>query len=283
MKNLFLSNGTKIPQIGFGTADIEIDSEDATEQAIRAGYRLIDTARIYGSEAGIGKAIKKCISAGICTRDELFIQTKLDPAKHSYDGAIESFNESIDTLGLSYVDQFLIHWPVPRGAENDYFMRNIEVWKAFEDLYKHNKTRAIGVSNFLERHCIDILDNCKISPMTNQIEIHPAYQQCGLVRFCRNKGMLIQAWSPMGRGLLQTQEWLSVAKKYNKNTGQILLRWSIEHEFIPLPRSSNTGRISSNIKIFDFKLDSIDVEKLDNMNTCDQYVDIWSYKRQMMY
>jgi len=283
MKTQRLVNSVVMPCIGFGTADLTSNIAGIVGLAIRAGYRLLDTARVYGSEKGVGKAVADCIEAGICTREELFIQTKLNPEKHTYEGVFESFNESMEELKLSYIDQYLIHWPVPRGTENDYSWRNIEVWRAFEELYSQGKVRAVGLCNFLERHYLDIRENCKIAPMTNQIEIHPEFQQRGLVRFSQKQGMLIQAWSPMGRRLVTNSMITGIAKKYMKNSGQILLRWSIDSGFVPLSRSSNNSRITGNINIFDINLDEEDKTSLDAMNTHNNHLDVWAYKRQIMY
>lgn len=276
-------NGHPVPSVGFGTADLEDHVEASVEAAIRAGYRLIDTARVYGSEEGVGRAIAKCIAEGIVTREDLFVQTKLDPACHSYEGVLNSFRRSQKALGLSYVDQYLIHWPVPRGQERECYVANREAWRAFETLYDNGAVRMLGVCNFLERHLADLMENSRIQPMTNQLEIHPAFQQCGLVRYCRKLGMYIQAWSPMGRGCLKNEKWKTRATDYGKDVGQLALRWSVEHGFIPLARSSSFEHIQSNLDIFDFRLKQKDLDELDAMNTCDQHMDIWAYKRQQMY
>ena len=271
------------PEIGFGTADLEDQAQAAVEAAIRAGFRLIDTARVYGSEESVGKAVAKCISDGIVRREDLIIQTKLDPSMHSYEGALESFRTSLKALNMDYVDVYLIHWPVPRGAENDCYERNREVWRAFETLQKNGQARMIGVCNFLERHLLDLLDSSSVSPCVNQLELHPAFQQRGLVRFNRKLGIRTEAWSPMGRGLLNNDEWKTRAEAYGKNPGQIALRWSVDQGHIPLVRAKNPKHIKSNLDIFDFELTDEDRKALDAMNTNDQHMDIWSYKRQQMY
>lgn len=273
----------ELPRIGFGTADLEDQAEAAVEAAIRAGFRLIDTARVYGSEESVGRAVAKCISDGIVRREDLIIQTKLDPSLHSYEGAIESFKASLKALNMEYVDLYLIHWPVPRGAENDCYERNREVWRAFEALQKNGEVRNLGVCNFLERHLLDLLDHCTVPPVLNQLELHPAFQQRGLVRFVKKLGMKIEAWSPMGRGLLNNDEWKARAGAYGKNPGQVALRWSIDQGFIPLVRAKNPEHIRSNLEFFDFTLTEKDRSILDGMNTNDQHMDIWSYKRQQMY
>lgn len=271
------------PKIGFGTADLGDQAQTAVETAIRSGFRLIDTARVYGSEGSVGKAIARCISDGTIRREDLIVQTKLDPSLHSYEGVMESFKASIGELKTGYIDLFLIHWPVPRGTENDCYERNREVWRAFEDLRKNGDVRMIGVCNFLERHLVDLMEHCAVPPAINQLELHPAYQQRGLVRFTRKLGVAVEAWSPMGRGLLNSDEWKARAGAYGKNPGQIALRWSIDHGYVPLVRAKNPEHIKSNLDIFDFELTEEDKAALDAMNTCDQHQDIWAYKRQQMY
>ncbi len=270
-------------KIGFGTADLDDQAQSAVEAAIRSGFRLIDTARVYGSEESVGNAVARCISDGIVKREDLFIQTKLDPSLHSYDGVFESFRASKKALNMEYVDLYLIHWPVPRGAENDCYERNREIWRAFETLQKNGEVRHIGVCNFLERHLADLMESCSVPPIINQLELHPAFQQRGLVRYTRRQGIGIEAWSPMGRGLLNNDEWKERAGAYGKNPGQIALRWSIDQGFIPLVRARNPEHIQSNLDIFDFTLSEEDRKALDDMNTNDQHMDIWSYKRQQMY
>lgn len=276
-------DGQCVPLVGFGTADLENHVEASVEAAIRAGYRLIDTARVYGSEEGVGRAIAKCINEGIVAREELFVQTKLDPACHSYEGVLSSFRQSLRALGLDYVDQYMIHWPVPRGLENDCYEANRTVWRAFEALHDSGEVRMLGVCNFLERHLVDLMESCRIQPVTNQLEIHPLFQQRGLVRYCQKLGMQIEAWSPMGRGCLKNEKWMACAAQYKKNIGQLALRWSVEQGFIPLARSSFPEHIRNNLDIFDFQLKQEDLESLNAMNTCDQHMDIWAYKRQQMY
>ncbi len=273
----------QLPPIGFGTADISGDITEAVVAAICAGHRLIDTARVYGSERYVGKAIARCISDGIIRREDLFVQTKLDPSLHSYEGAIKSFHTSLEMLGITYVDQYLIHWPVPRGCEDDCYERNRAVWKAFETLQENGETQHIGVCNFLERHLIDIAESARILPETNQLELHPGFQQRGLVRFCRRHGMTVEAWSPMGRGVLQTAEFEKMAAAYGKDVGQLALRWSIQNGFIPLTRSSSQTHIKANLNVFDFHISPEDMARLNELNTSDNHQDIWSYKRQQMY
>lgn len=278
-----LPNERKLPAIGFGTADLTGDIKEIIKCAVRCGHRLIDTAAVYGSEEAIGVALRELETDGEIRREELFIETKLEPGRRGYEAVLESFQHALNRLQMEYVDMFLIHWPVPRGSEKTYAEENGEIWRAFEALYREGRVRAIGVCNFLERHLLQIMETCSIAPMLNQLELHPGYQQRGLVRFCRERGMLIEAWSPMGRGILNKPEFQEMAAFYEKDIGQLALRWSVENGYIPLTRSSAPGHIAKNLEIFDFALTEDDRDQLNALNTNDGHMDIWSYRRQQMY
>lgn len=281
--NYALPNGIRIPNIGFGTADLRGNVKEIIKCAVRCGYRLIDTAAVYGSEEHIGDALQELERDGEIQRKELFLETKIDPSQRSYEAVLESFQHTLERLRTEYVDVLLIHWPVPRGSEDTYQEENREIWRAFETLYREGRVHAIGVCNFLERHLLQILEMCVIAPMLNQLELHPGYQQRGLVRFCREHGLLIEAWSPMGRGILNRPEFQTMAASYKKNIGQLALRWSVENNYIPLTRSSTPVHIASNLDIFDFALRGQDKQFLNELNTNDGHMDIWSYRRQQMY
>ena len=286
MKNYSYNNGLIIPQIGFGTADLVGDDAEMSEliyQAIKAGHRLIDTAQVYGSEHAVGTAVKRSIDEGIVSRDELFIQTKYVQTNDSYHDALARYEKSINTMQLEYLDMYLIHWPVPRGLESCYREQNLATWKAFEELKREGRVRYIGVCNFLERHLLHIMDACSDMPVVNQLELHPGFQQKGLVMFCRERGIEIEAWSPMGRGILRHEDYIKIAQKYGKDIGQLALRWSLENHFTPLTRSSDPKHIKNNLNVFDFQIDSNDMEALDQLNSNENHLDIWSYRRQMMY
>ncbi len=272
-----------LPPIGFGTADLSTPVEEAVWDAVRCGYRLIDTAPVYGSEEGVGKAIRRAEECGLANRSELLLETKLPPNRHGYYEAFDSLNESLERLQTDYIDVYLIHWPVPRGDEETYREKNIAAWQAFEEMKKQRKVRHIGVCNFLERHLLQLMESGLSCPEINQLELHPGFQQRGLVRFCKERGILIEAWSPMGRGLLQTPEFEAMAASYGKTSGQLALRWSVQKSFLPLSRSSSRVHMEQNLQIFDFQIRPADLKKLDALNTPDNHQDIWSYRRQQMY
>lgn len=272
-----------LPKIGFGTADLNGDVCQIVLNAIKQGYRLIDTAAVYGSEEAVGAAVKAAIDGGIVKREELIIETKLAPGEHGYDKTMAVFEQSLGKLGLDYIDVYLIHWPVSRGDEGDYREKNLGSWKAFSELKAKGLIKHIGVCNFLERHLLHLIESGYGTPEINQLELHPAYQQRGLVTFCRERGIAIEAWSPMGRGVLNTEEFIEMAAKYGKDTGQLALRWSVQKGFVPLTRTSTPSRAAGNLNIFDFNISDEDMKKLDALNTNDNHADIWSYKRQQMY
>lgn len=271
------------PPLGFGTADLNGSVKDIVFNAIKCGYRLIDTAAVYGSEEGVGYAIAEAVGSGLINRADLIVQTKLAPGEHGYDKTIAAFKKSLKLLKLDYIDVYLIHWPVSRGDEDDYREKNIESWRAFSELKSNGLIKHIGVCNFLERHLLHLIESGYGIPEINQLEIHPGFQQRGLARFCREKGITIEAWSPMGRGILNTPQFIEMAGKYGKDIGQLALRWSVQRGFIPISRSSNFQRAVGNLNVFDFVISEEDMKELDELNSNDGYMDIWSYKRQQMY
>lgn len=278
-----ISEIPELPAIGFGTADLAGPADRLVLEAIRAGHRLIDTARVYGSEDGVGQAVERAEEEGVVRREELFLETKLAPDRHGYHEALQDFEEALNRMRTDYLDMFMLHWPVARGSEENYREKNIGAWQALAELKRKGRVRHIGVCNFLERHLLQLTDAGLPMPEVNQLELHPGFQQRGLVRFCRERGMVIEAWSPMGRGILKTPEFEAMAASYGKDVGQLALRWSIQKGFVPLTRSSDPAHIAHNLEIFDFEIGPQDTEKLDALNTNTDHQDIWSYKRQQMY
>lgn len=278
-----ISKSLFIPSIGFGTADLTGNAEEIIYNAILAGHRFIDTAAVYGTEGEVGKAVKRAIADGIVKREDLFIETKIAPGIHGKENVASAFMESLEKMQLDYVDMYLIHWPVARGSENSYRYENVETWEVFQMLKKQKYIKHTGVCNFLERHLLHFIEAGMEMPEVNQLEIHPGFQQRGLVEFCVERGIGIEAWSPMGRGILRTSKFEEMAQKYGKDVNQLALNWSIRKGFIPITRSSNKQHIISNLNVFDFKISSEDMMEIDNQNTCDNHQDIWAYKRQKMY
>lgn len=255
-----LSNGSKIPCVGFGTWKLaEADSTvDTIKTAIDCGYRHIDSAFSYYNEKSVGKAIRTC---GL-KRNELFVTTKLSNGNHGYENTMKEFEMSMNNLDIDYVDLYLIHWPRPLAIRDTWMEHNEGTWKAFEELYKAGKIKAIGVSNFLDTHMDALLDKATIAPMVNQLELHPQYVQRNAVEYCKDRRMIVEAWSPLIKGAFDHPVLIEIAKRHNKSVAQILLRWSIQHGFLPLPKASSKDRMIENANIFDFKLSEEDIEAM---------------------
>ena len=264
MEYIKLRNDVVIPSVGFGTWQVN-DGDEAYNSvlcALQNGYTHIDTAAAYGNEESVGKAIK---DSGIA-RDKLFITTKLWNDVRGYEDTINAFNESLNKLGLDYVDLYLIHWPNPVKYRANYIEMNRESYRAMEDLYKQGKIRAIGVSNFLVHHLDELLETATIVPHVNQIRLFPGLRQDEVISYCKEKGIAIEAYSPFGTGkIFEVKELQELASKYNKSIAQICVRYSLDKGYIPLPKSVTPSRIKSNIEVFDFKLDKEDIKLLDNL------------------
>lgn len=253
---LRLNNGIDIPQLGLGVWQAsDAEAEFAVSEAIKTGYRLIDTAAVYGNEAGVGRAVAR---ANV-PRDELFITTKLWNSDQGYHSAMAAFEKSLKRLGLDYIDLYLIHWPVPsRGLF-------VETWRVFESLYNSGKVRAIGVSNFMPEHIHTLMESTEVIPAVNQVEVHPDFQQQALRRFCAKYDIAVESWSPIGGSngtLLDEQIVKDIAEAYNKTPAQIVLRWHIQSGLITIPKSVRPDRIRENADVFDFVLDEVDMLEL---------------------
>ncbi|WP_321384462.1 aldo/keto reductase [uncultured Enterococcus sp.] len=255
-----LNNGTKIPGLGLGMFQIpDAETAQVVKEGIINGYRLIDTAQIYGNESGTGEGIRLGLAAAGLRREELFITSKVWNAHLTYAETITAFEESLARLGVDYLDLYLIHWP---GA--DAFK---ESWQAMEDLYRAGKIKAIGVSNFQPHHLEALLSYATVVPVINQIELHPKLSQKELRAFGKKYNIKIQAWSPLMQGqLLSHPEILAIADKYNKSAAQIILRWDIQQDILLVVKSVHANRMISNSDVFDFKLEQEDMERLDALN-----------------
>ena len=270
MNTYRLTNGIDIPSVGFGTWQTP-DGEVAVQSvrcALESGYTHIDTAQAYGNEESVGKAIRL---SGV-PRKDLFITTKLWNANHSYDLTMRSFDESMNKLGLDYLDLFLIHWPNPLAFRDRWEQANAESWKAMEELYEAGKIRAIGISNFRSHHMDALLKTAKITPMVNQIRLCPGDTQDETVAYCREHQMVIEAYSPLGTGrIFDVPEMQTLAKKYNRSIAQICIRWSLQRGYLPLPKSVTPARIQENLHVFDFELSDDDVQLIANLKGCVGY------------
>lgn len=260
-----LNNGVKIPAIGLGTwqtPDGEI-AHNAVRDAINLGYQLIDTAAAYGNEKSVGQGIKD----SNVNRYDLFITTKLWNDHHGYKQTLSAIDESLEKLSIDYLDLYLIHWPNPIGIRDRWAELNAESWRAMEDAVKAGKIRAIGVSNFRREHLDELLKTASVTPAVNQIYLNPSDMQEDVVSYNNELGILSEAYSPLARGGLFNNEVVNeVAKHYGKSPAQILLRWSLQHQFVPLPKSVHVERMKTNADIFDFVISSADMAKLDSLH-----------------
>jgi diketogulonate reductase-like aldo/keto reductase len=253
-KTLTLNNGVIIPRVGLGVfrAGPGEETRGAVEAALQAGYRHIDTARVYGNESDVGAAVK---GSGI-PRKEIFVTTKLWNDDQGYESALKAFDASLARLGLDYVDLYLLHWPVPH--------RRLESWRALEKLAGEGRVKAIGVSNFLRPHLEELLNKAKVVPAVDQIELTPFLQRREACAYCTQKGIAIEAYSPLTRGKrLKHPVIVEIAKTIKRTPAQILLRWNLQHGTVVLPKSTRRERIAENGDLFSFDLDSAAMNKLD--------------------
>ena len=252
-----LNNGLKMPWLGFGVFQIEDGQqvEHAVKAALEIGYRSIDTATVYRNESGVGKAIRE---SGI-PREDIFLTTKVWNDDQRGKRILAAFEESLKRLDTEYVDLYLIHWPV-KGCYQ-------ETWHEMEKIYHSGRVKAIGVSNFQVHHLEDILPDSQIVPTVNQIEFHPFLVQPGLLKFCQEHKIQVEAWSPLMQGQIFTEQAVQkLAKKYHKTPAQITLRWDLQHEVVTIPKSTHSNRIAENAQIFDFELSQEDMNVLDALD-----------------
>ncbi|MBD3948935.1 aldo/keto reductase [Tuanshanicoccus lijuaniae] len=267
-------NGIIMPSIGFGTWQLpEKDNVayDAVSHALKVGYRHIDTAQAYGNEAAVGSAIKDSRLA----REEIFVTTKVWNNQRGYDKTKQSIEESLEKLQLDYIDLVLIHWPNPKAlrdiSPDEWKTANAESWRAMEDLYDAGKIRAIGVSNFMVHHLESLKEQARVQPMVNQILLAPGLLQQEVVDYCKANNIVLEAYSPFGSGKLFNNEVVAaMAERYQRSAAQIALRWSLDHGFVPLPRSSSAENIENNLKV-DFELAQEDRKILDTLDGIAEY------------
>lgn len=264
---VLMSNNVGIPCLGFGTYKIDDEQQvyDMVITALEAGYRHIDTAAFYMNEAGVGRAINDFIATTKIAREEIFVTSKVWKTERGYDKTIKAFEKTMDEIGLDYIDLFLVHWPASPTFDDDWKEINRDTWRGMMDIYKSGKAKAIGVSNFLSHHLDTIID-MEIQPMVDQIEISPGFRQQDTVDYCNEHGIIVEAWSPLGRGKsLNHPLILELAEKYKKDSAQIIIRWDLQNGIIPLPKSVNKGRVVSNADVFDFEISKEDMIKLNAM------------------
>lgn len=259
MNFVTLNNGIKMPQLGYGVWQVE--DEQATAAVVKAleiGYRSIDTAMIYKNERGVGKALKETS----VPREELFITTKVWNSDQGYENTLQAFEESLERLGLDYVDLYLVHWPTPE------FDEYVDTYKALEKLYHDGRVKAIGVCNFEIEHLERILKECDVKPVLNQIECHPYLAQNDLKEFCAKHDIFVEAWSPLEQGgeVLKDEVIKKIAEAHGKTPAQVVLRWHLQNNSIVIPKSVTPSRIEENFDVFDFDLTADQMEQINQLN-----------------
>lgn len=262
-KTYTMNNGVQIPAVGFGTYKAaDGKSADVIKKAIESGYRYFDTASFYGTEPYLAEAIRQ---SGL-PRKDFFIASKLWKSEMGYENAREAFQRTLENLDTDYLDLYLIHWPLPEPGYENWKELDKETWRALEELYAEGKIRAIGLSNFLPHHMENILAGCTVRPAVDQIEYHPGYSQEAAVQYCREKGILVQAWSPIGRSrVLEDPLVCELAAKYRVSPAQICLKFAVQRGIIPLPKSSSPERMKQNMDLFTFEMDQEDIWRLATM------------------
>lgn len=262
MESFELQNGIKFPKIGFGTYKTTRNNDsEIIKLALKAGYKYFDTASFYDNEKFIAEAITQ---SGI-PREEIFLASKLWKSDMGYDNAKKAFEKTLRNLNTDYLDLYLIHWPRP-DLNSEWKSIDIETWRAFEEIYKSGKAKSIGLSNFLPHHLENIIQNCEIKPMINQLEIHPGYNQEAAVNYCKNHNILVQAWSPMGRARVLNDELIiELAEKYNATPAQICIKFCVQKNIMPLPKSSSLERMRENLESLKINLSQEDFMKIDTM------------------
>lgn len=262
MGNVTLNNGLKMPLVGYGVFRVPEgdDLAEAVKTAIAKGYRSIDTAQVYRNEESVGRGIRAAIEEGLVTRDELFITSKVWNDGLSYEETLAAYDSSLEKIGLDYLDLYLVHWP---GIDENY----IEVYKALEKIYQDGRVRSIGVSNFHVHHLENLLKETTVVPVINQIEFHPHLTQEEVRAYCQDKGIQVEAWSPLMNGSLLEEALIQeLASKYGKTPAQIVLRYDVQHIVVTIPKTMTPTRMVENLDIFNFSLTDEEMAQLDALN-----------------
>ncbi len=269
-----LNNGNKIPKLGLGTWFIDDDqAAEAVRAAVKAGYRNVDTAQAYGNERGVGEGVRSCGLA----REEIFVGSKVAAEHKTYESAAASIDETLEKMGLEYLDMMIIHSPQPwvevNQSENRYEEGNREAWRALEDAYKAGKVKAIGVSNFNEADLQNILDHCTVKPMVNQVLTHISNTPFEIIEFCRKNDILVEAYSPVAHGeMLKNKEVAAMAEKYGVTVPQLCIRYTLDLGCVSLPKTANPEHMKSNAEV-DFTISDADMEILKNIKKIENYGD----------
>ena len=259
-----LANGVKIPCIGYGTwqtpgGDV---ARDSVKKALELGYRHVDTATVYGNEASVGEGIRL---SGV-KREDVFLTTKQWTNERGFENTVAAAERALKTLGVDYLDLYLVHWPAVEKLSPDWAAINAETWRGFEKLYKDGKVRAIGVSNFMPAQLAALKECAEVQPMVDQVEFHPGHIQRNVLDYCRENGIVVEAWSPLGSGRLLADPLVNeIGAAHGKSAAQTCVRYALQHGIVPLPKSVTPERIAANADVFDFALTDAEMAALDAM------------------
>lgn len=263
MREIILNDGHKVPVVGFGTYKTTDQAGiQPVIDALANAYRLIDTASKYENEEAVGKAIK---ISGV-SREEIVVTTKLWRENLGYEPTKTAFNESLNKLGLDYIDLYLIHWPANAINYKNWQKTNADTWRAMEELKAAGKIKSIGVSNFWQEHLEALFQTANVIPAINQIEFHPGYWQPKLTEFCQKQGIVVESWSPLARGKVFGNDILEkIANKHHKSVSQVCLHWVIQHNVVVIPKATTLKRIEENINLFDFELSDEEMKQINDL------------------
>ena len=256
-------NGNQMPMLGLGTFRVENNDtcKEAVKHAIESGYRSIDTAKVYGNEEQVGQGIKEGLESTGLNREDIFVTSKLFFEDFGRKNVAQAYETSIQKLGLDYLDLYLVHWP----GTNEAIM--IDTWKGMEDLYKDNKVKNIGVSNFNPDHFEALLAQVSIKPVINQVEFHPYFTQEKLRKYLEAQNIYMESWSPFMNAQILNDETLNeIGKEVNKSAAQVIIKWNMQHNVVVIPKSVTSSRIEENIDVFDFELSEKQMKRIDNLN-----------------
>ena len=256
-------NGNQMPMLGLGTFRVENDDtcKEAVKHAIESGYRSIDTAKVYGNEEQVGQGIKEGLESTGLNREDIFVTSKLFFEDFGRKNVAQAYETSIQKLGLDYLDLYLVHWP----GTNEAIM--IDTWKGMEDLYKDNKVKNIGVSNFTPYHFEALLAQVSIKPVINQVEFHPYFTQEKLRKYLEAQNIYMESWSPFMNAQILNDETLNeIGKEVNKSAAQVIIKWNMQHNVVVIPKSVTSSRIEENIDVFDFELSAEQMKRIDDLN-----------------
>lgn len=256
-------NGNQMPMLGLGTFRVENDDtcKEAVKHAIESGYRSIDTAKVYGNEEQVGQGIKEGLESTGLNREDIFVTSKLFFEDFGRENVAQAYETSIQKLGLDYLDLYLVHWP----GTNEAIM--IDTWKGMEDLYKDNRVKNIGVSNFNPDHFEALLAQVSIKPVINQVEFHPYFTQEKLRKYLEAQNIYMESWSPFMNAQILNDETLNeIGKEVNKTAAQVIIKWNMQHNVVVIPKSVTSSRIEENIDVFDFELSADQMKRIDDLN-----------------